>query len=108
MAKRKAAPKRKTAATARKAPVDKSMPKHSMLILVPEPERGAYNPSRAAGKLLLSQTQHLREALVQHRKELDAALAVDPATLRTEGQVSSYIHRATALLHTHGPKAAGK
>jgi len=70
-------------------------------IFVPAPEAGAFNPKRAAGKLLQAQALHLRDALLHHQKELTAVLAVDLGTLKTEADVSAYIHRATALLHTH-------
>jgi hypothetical protein len=80
----------------------------SNIVHVPDPDPGSYNHNRAAGKLLQSQTLHLREALLQHLKELAAVLAVDPKTLKTEGEVSSYIHRATALLHTHAARPAEK
>jgi len=80
----------------------------SNAILVPATQRGAYNPNRAAGLLLRSQTLHLREALLKHLEELAAVLAIDPKSLKTEGDVSAYIHRATAILHTHGAKPAKK
>jgi hypothetical protein len=51
---------------------------------------------------------HLREALLKHLEELAAVLAIDPKSLKTEGDVSAYIHRATAILHTHGAKPAKK
>jgi hypothetical protein len=76
----------------------------SNAILVPATERGAYNPNRPAGLLLRSQTLHLREALLKHLEELAAVLAIDPKSLKTEGEVSSYIHRATAILHTHAAR----
>jgi hypothetical protein len=77
-------------------------------IFVPKPAKGSYNSNRPAGKLLQSQTLHLREALIHHLKELSAVLAIDPRSLKTEGEVSAYIHRATALLHTHAPQPTGK
>jgi hypothetical protein len=77
-------------------------------IFVPCCEKSAYNHNRPAGKLLQSQTLHLREALLQHSKELSAVLAIELSSLKTEGEVSAYIHRATALLHTHGPRPTGK
>ena len=80
----------------------------SNAILVPATPRGAYNPNRPAGLLLRSQTLHLREALLKHLEELAAILAIDPQSLKTEGDVSAYIHRATAILHTHGAKPAKK
>ncbi len=80
----------------------------SNAIPVPVPERGSYNPNRPAGLLLRSQTLHLREALVRHLEELAAVLAIDPRSLKTEGEVSAYIHRATAILHTHAAKPPRK
>ena len=76
------------------------------VITVPKTDPNAYNPSRSAGKLLLSQTQHLREALIKQVQELTTLIAVDLRTLKTEGELSAYIHKATALLHTHGAKPA--
>ena len=80
----------------------------SNAILVPATERGAYNPNRPAGLLLRSQTLHLREALLKHLEELAAVLAIDPNSLKSEAEVSSYIHRATAILHTHAARPARK
>jgi hypothetical protein len=75
-------------------------------IKVPKPEAGSYNPNRAAGLLLQAQVQHTRQALLKHLEELASVIAIDPASLKTEGDVSAYVHRATAILHTHsaGPK----
>jgi hypothetical protein len=80
----------------------------SNAIFVPRTEKGAYNHNRPAGKLLQAQTLHLREALIQHLRQLSAVLAIDPRSLKTEGQVSTYVHRATALLHTHAAQPAEK
>jgi hypothetical protein len=80
----------------------------SNAIFVPQPAKGSYNKNRPAGKLLQAQTLHLREALLQHLQELATVLAIDPHSLKTEGDVSTYIHRATALLHTHAPQPTGK
>lgn len=77
-------------------------------ILVPATARGAFNPNRPAGLLLRSQTLHLREALLKHLEELAAVLAIDPKNLKTEGEVSAYIHRATAILHRHAASPARK
>jgi hypothetical protein len=77
------------------------MAKPSNAVYVPEPEPGSYNPNRPAGKLLSAQALHLREALLQHLTELAAVLASDPKSLKTEGDVSAYVHRATTILHTH-------
>ncbi|HXP70754.1 MAG TPA: hypothetical protein VOA88_15840 [Candidatus Dormibacteraeota bacterium] len=83
------------------------MAEYPNVIPVPKPELGSYNKNRPAGKLLQSQTLHLREALIQHLQELVAVLAIDPRSLKTEGDISSYVERATAILDTHvaNPKA---
>ena len=73
-------------------------------IFVPKPQPGSYNKNRPAGKLLQAQTLHLREALLKHLEQLAAVLAIDPKSLKTEGEVSAYIHRATAILHTHAAR----
>jgi len=73
-------------------------------IFVPKPQPGAYNKDRPAGKLLQAQTLHLREALLKHLEQLAAVLAIDPKSLKTEGEVSAYIHRATAILHTYAAR----
>lgn len=80
------------------------MAKYSNVVQVPEPEKGSYNPNRPAGLLLRSQALHLRETLLQNLKELAAIMAIDPKTLKTEGEVSKYVHRATAILHTFAAK----
>ena len=77
-------------------------------IVVPQPEPGSYNANRFAGKLLQSQTLHLREAMIKHMADLAAILEIDPRSLKTEGEVSAYIRRATAILHTHHARAARK
>jgi len=76
----------------------------SIVIKVPEPEKGSFNHNRPAGKLLQSQTLHLREALIRHLKNIADVLAIDPKSLKTEGEVSTYIQRATAILHTQARK----
>jgi hypothetical protein len=76
----------------------------SMVIQVPEPEKGSFNHNRPAGKLLQSQTLHLREALLRHLKDIADVLAIDPKSLKTEGEVSTYIQKATAILHTQARK----
>ena len=78
------------------------------LIRVPNPERGSYNPDRPAGSLLRAQALHIHEALLQHLLELASVLAVNPASLKTEGEIGNYIGRATALLHTRAPRKARK
>jgi len=80
----------------------------SIVIKVPEPEKGSFNHSRPAGKLLQSQTLHLREALLKHLRDVEDVLAIDPKSLKTEGQVSTYIQNATAILHTQARKPSGR
>ena len=75
-----------------------------LVVNVPKTDRAAFNPRRPAGKLLQAQTFHLREALIKHLHEVASVLAIDPATLSTEGDVSDYIGKATAILHPHGVK----
>jgi hypothetical protein len=79
------------------------MAEYLNVIHVPKPEPGSYNKNRPPGKLLQSQTLHLREALIQHLQELVAVLAVNPHSLKTEGDVGMWVERATAILHTHAP-----
>jgi hypothetical protein len=80
----------------------------SIVIKVPEPEEGSFNHHRPPGKLLQSQTLHLREALVKHLKDIADVLAIDPKSLKTEGEVSTYIQKATAILHTRASKPSEK
>jgi hypothetical protein len=80
----------------------------SMVIKVPEPAKGSFNHNRPAGKLLLSQTLHLREALLRHLRDLSEVLAIDPKSLKTERDVSAYIHKATAILHTQARKPSAR
>jgi hypothetical protein len=80
----------------------------SQLISVPKTDPGAYNPNRPAGKLLLAQTTHLREALIRHLQELAGVLAINIRSLKTEGDVSAYVEKVTKVLHPHGVKPPGK
>lgn len=70
------------------------------VISVPKTDAGAFNPNRSAGTLLRAQAVHFREALIRHAHEITTLLAVDMNSLKTEGDVSAYVHRATVLLHT--------
>ncbi len=80
----------------------------SQVISVPETDPGAYNPNRPAGKLLLAQSAHLREALTKHLREVESLVAIDIRSLRTEGDVSTYARKVTAILHPQGVKRPGK
>jgi hypothetical protein len=75
------------------------------VITIPKTDPSAYNPKRAAGTLLQAQALHMREALIKHVHELTTLINVDLKSLKTEADVSAYIHKATAFLHTrHRPK----
>jgi len=78
------------------------------VIAVPKTDPGAYNPNRPAGTLLRSQALHMREALIKHVHELTELISVDMNSLKTEADVSAYVHRATALLHTHAARPPKK
>lgn len=78
------------------------------VIPVPRTDPGAYNPNRPAGALLQAQALHLREALIKQLHELTTVLNTDMKSLNTEADVSAYVHRATALLHTQAARPAKK
>jgi hypothetical protein len=87
----------------------------SRVISVPKTDPGAYNPKRPAGKLLLAQVAHLRDALSKHvdekladSKEATEILAFDIASIKTEADVSNYTQKVTAILHPQGAKRPGK
>lgn len=80
----------------------------SYVVDVAKTEKGAFNPSRAAGTLLKSQVLHLREALLKHNEKLQELLKIDPKSVRSEADVSNYVHEATAILHTHVPSPRRK
>ena len=76
----------------------------SKVIPVPKTPKEAHNPHRPAGTLLRSQALHLHEALKWHMREVQALLAINPRTLHTEGAISKYIQKVTAVLHPHAAK----
>ena len=78
------------------------------VIPVPKTDPGAFNPKRPGGKLLQAQVLHLREALIKHLHELAALLAIDVRALHTEGELSDYISKVTAVLHPDGAKRKRK
>ena len=87
------------------------MARKRRVVRIPRPPKDAFNKDRPAGTLLQTQTAHLRHALARHlqkiARHLDrvaALLAVDIAQIKTEGQVSEYAKRATAILHAQGSK----
>lgn len=71
------------------------------VIEVPKTDPGAYNPRRTAGALLQAQALHVREALIKRLHELATLVKVDVKSLKTEADVSAYVHQATVLLHTN-------
>jgi hypothetical protein len=83
------------------------MPVSSNVINVPKPAPGSYDTKRPAGALLRAQTMHLREGLIRHLAEVAAIIAEDPRSLRTEGDVSAYVKKATAILHPHPAVPSG-
>jgi hypothetical protein len=78
------------------------------VIQVPKPASGAFNKNRRAGQLLLAQVRHAREALIKHLEEVSKVLAIDPGSLKSEGDVSDYLRRVTRILHPHGVKPRAK
>jgi hypothetical protein len=78
------------------------------VINVPKTDPGAYNPNRPAGTLLRSQALHMREAMIKHVHELTTLVNIEMNSLKTEADVSAYVHKATALLHKHAGKTAKK
>lgn len=78
------------------------------VIPVPKTDAGAYDPDRKAGTLLRSQALHLREALIKRVHELTTLVAIDMNSLKSEADVSAYVYKATALLHTHSARPAQK
>ncbi len=76
------------------------------VINVPKTDPRAYNPNRPAGTLLRSQAMHMREALIRHVDELTTLLNIDMNSIKTEADVSAFVHKATALLHKQGGKPA--
>ncbi len=78
------------------------------VVNVPKPDASAYNPNRPAGTLLQAQAVHMREALIRHVHELTTLLNTDMKSLKTEADVSAFVHKATALLHAYAGKPAKK
>jgi len=87
------------------------MPRTARIINIPKPGQNAFDKNRPAGTLLQSQSVHLRHALSKYAHELTAQLkeatellAVDPGSVKTEGEVSAYSKRVMAILHSQGTK----
>jgi hypothetical protein len=91
------------------------MPRTAKIIKIPKPDSSAFDKNRKAGTLLQSQTVHLRHALSQyvheetnHLKEAAELLAIDPGSIRTEGEVSAYSKKVMAILHRQAAKPPRK
>lgn len=85
------------------------------VVPIPGPPKNAFNKNRAAGALLKAQTVHHRHALskylqkvIRHLDRIAAVLAISLDTIKTEGDVSEYSRRVTAILHPHTRKPTGQ
>lgn len=77
------------------------MPRTTRIVNVPKPAAGSFNKNRRAGTLLLNQAAHLQRALIKHHVDVEALLAVDLNSIKTEADVSRYAEQVTRLLHPH-------
>jgi len=75
---------------------------------IPKPPRNAFNKNRLAGKLLLSQIEHLRHGLAKHMELVAKLLAKDVSKIKTEGEVSDYAREVMAILHPQPAKRRRK
>jgi hypothetical protein len=50
----------------------------------------------------------MREALIKHVHELTSLVNIEMSSLKTEADISAYVHKATALLHKQSRKPAKK
>ena len=87
------------------------MARKRRVVPIPKPPKSAFNKNRTAGTLLRAQVMHLRHALARHVQKVarhlnrvGELLATDLDTIKTEGHVSEYAKRVTAILHPHGGK----
>ncbi len=87
------------------------MARKRRVVPIPKPPKSAFNKNRPAGTLLRAQTVHLRHALARHVQKVarhlhrvGELLATDLDAIKTEGHVSEYAKRVTAILHPHGGK----
>jgi uncharacterized protein (DUF1330 family) len=91
------------------------MARKRRVVSIPKPPKSAFNKNRPAGTLLRAQAVHLRHALARyvqkvarHLNKVGALLATDLDAVKTEGDVSEYAKRVTAILHPHGGKRESK
>ena len=85
------------------------------VVPIPKPPQSAFNKDRKAGALLQAQALHLRHGLsryvqkvARHLHRVGELLAMDLSTLKTEGQISEYARKVTAILHMKTSKRAPK
>jgi hypothetical protein len=85
------------------------------VVPIPKPPKSAFNKNRPAGTLLRAQAVHLRHALARHVQKVarhlnkvGELLATDLDAIKTEGDVSEYAKRVTAILHPRGGKREHK
>ena len=84
------------------------MARNPEVVRIPKPAPGSFNKNRPAGQLLRMQVLHLHHALARHLEETAALLAINVHALKTEGQVSDYSKKVTAILHLRAAKRPGK
>jgi hypothetical protein len=84
------------------------MARTTKIISIPKPAPNSFNKNRQAGRLLQSQTIHLRHALLKHLQEIVALLVIDPSSVKTEEDVSAYAKKVMSYLHPHGTKRMTK
>lgn len=91
-------------AKAKAKPITKG--RQRRVVPIPEPPKEAFDKDRKAGLLLQAQAVHLRHGLARyvqkvarHLNKVGELLATDLGTLKTEGQISEYVRKVTAILH---------
>jgi len=91
------------------------MARKRRVVPIPKPPKSAFDKNRPAGALLRAQAVHLRHALAKHVQKVarhlnrvGELLATDLDTIKTEGHVSEYAKRVTAVLHPRGGKREHK
>jgi|GraSoi_2013_40cm_1033754.scaffolds.fasta_scaffold49635_2 hypothetical protein len=91
------------------------MARKGRVVHIPKPPKSAFDKNRPAGALLRAQAVHLRHALARHVQKVarhlnkvGELLATDLDAIKTEGHVSDYAKRVTAVLHPRGGKHAHK
>lgn len=89
--------------------------KKRRVVPIPKPPLSAFDKDREANTLLQSQVIHLRHALARHvqkvTRHLNRAadlLATDITAIKSEGTVSDYAKRVTAILHVPNGKRSRK